>query len=41
LAFAGDSARWAEASTKAASYARQQLRVENVRAELFRQLERC
>lgn len=41
MAFAGDSARWAEASTKAASYARQQLRVENVRAELFRQLERC
>ena len=41
MAFAGDSVRWAEASTKAASYARQQLRVENVRAELFRQLERC
>ena len=40
MAFAGDSV-WAEASTKAASYARQQLRVENVRAELFRQLERC
>ena len=41
MAFAGDSVSWAEASTKAASYARQQLRVENVRAELFRQLDRC
>jgi glycosyltransferase involved in cell wall biosynthesis len=41
IAFAGDSVRWAEASAKAASYARQQLGVENVRAELFRQLERC
>ena len=41
MAFAGDSARWAEASAEAASYARQQLRVENVRAELFRQLDRC
>jgi glycosyltransferase involved in cell wall biosynthesis len=41
MAFAGDSVCWAEASAKAASYARQQLRVENVRAELFRQLDRC
>ena len=40
MAFAGDSVSWAEASAKAASYARQELRVENVRAELFRQLER-
>ena len=41
MAFAGDSVCWAEASTKAASYARQQLRVQTVRAELFRQLDRC
>jgi glycosyltransferase involved in cell wall biosynthesis len=41
MAFAGDSVCWGEASTKAASYARQELRVENVRAELFRQLDRC
>jgi glycosyltransferase involved in cell wall biosynthesis len=39
--FAGNPLRWKEASAKAASYARQQLRVENVRAELFRQLDRC
>jgi hypothetical protein len=41
MAFAGDSACWVEAPAKAASYARQQLRVQNVRAELFRQLDLC
>jgi len=41
IALAGDSVCWTEASTKAASYARQYLSVEKVRAELFRELDRC
>jgi glycosyltransferase involved in cell wall biosynthesis len=38
---AEDPVRWTKASTSAASYARDRLRVEKIRAELFRELERC